>query len=88
MIIPFKAAVVCVDGSGGSLTSVVVQRPGLQAKQLVVRENGHFWHQQHVTIPVSAIVGVTEETITVSLKRHSIDALPADRPAPFVSFPL
>ncbi len=206
MIIPFNAAVVCADGYGGSITGVVVQRPGLQAKQLVVRENGllfidhlvplswllnssphhielrctrselaalessgesdlsveaallyrysacqygvwpcppvafpnqqtrsrlatgdlmlsertrlkaidgdvgpvrelavdpytyrivqmifqkgHFWHQQHVTIPVSAIVGVTEEAITVSLKRHGIDALPADRAAPFVSFHL
>lgn len=200
MIIPFNAAVICADGSGGSITSVVIQQLGLQARQLVVRENGfpfidhvvplsrllnssshrielrctrdelaalepsdeaavsldtaslyrypiygvwpcppvaflnqetrshlaagdvmvsertrlkaidgdvgpvcelavdpntyrivqvivqegHFWHQKHVTIPASAIVGVTEETITVSLKRHSIDALPVDGSAPFL----
>ncbi len=202
MIIPFNAPVVCADGSGGSITSVVVRQLGLQVKELVVRENGfpfidhlvplswllnssshrielrctrdelaalepsdesaaslnavplyryplweygvwpcppvaflnqetrsrlaagdvilseqtrlkaidgavghacglavdpntyrivqvifqegHFWHQQHVTIPTSAIVGVTEETITVLLKRHSIDALSVDRSASFL----
>ncbi len=200
MIIPFNAPVVCADGSGGSITGVVVQRPGLQVKQLVVRENGflfidylvplswvrrssshqielrctrgelaalesseepdlslgaaalyryatweygvwlcppvaflnqpsrshlatgdlmfsertrlkaidgdvgharelavdpdtyrivhvsfqkgHFWNQKRVTIPASAIISVTEETITVSLKRHTIDMLPAAGLAP------
>ncbi len=201
MIIPFNAAVVCVDGAGGSITSVVIRRLGLQVKELVVREkrfpftdhlvplgwllntsshqlmlrctrdelaaleptgeaegslvavqwyrsasweygvwpfppavilnqqsrsplaagdlilsestqlkafdghighacglnvdpstccitqvifqDGHFWHQKRMTIPASAIIDVTEETIAVSLNRHSIDALSVHRPATF-----
>ena len=71
-----------IDGDVGPVCEIVVDPNTYRIVQIIVQE-GHFWHQKHVTIPTSAIVGVTEETITVSLKRHSIDALPVDGSAPF-----
>ncbi len=74
-----------IDGDVGHACELVVEPNSYRALQ-VIFQAGHFWRQKRVTIPASAITRVTEEAITVSLNRRSIDALPADRPAP--RFPL
>ncbi len=70
-----------MDGKVGHVHELDIDPDTDRIVQVIVRE-GRLWHQKHVTIPVSAIVGLTEEAISVSLDRHSIEALPADKPAP------
>jgi hypothetical protein len=45
---------------------------------LVVRA-GHLWKLREVTLPIEAISRVESDTMTVSLSRDEIDALPAER---------
>jgi sporulation protein YlmC with PRC-barrel domain len=42
---------------------------------LVLRE-GHLWGQKDVTIPVSEIQRIEEDTVYLKLDKHSIEKLP------------
>lgn len=68
-----------LDGDVGYARELAVEPDTYRITQ-VTFQIGHFWHQRRVTIPAAAIVDVTEETITVSLKRRSLAALSVDRP--------
>jgi len=63
-----------LDGDVGHACELAVD-PETYRIMLVTFLGGHFWHLKHVTIPAVAIADVTEERITVSLKRHSLAAL-------------
>ncbi len=80
LILSDRTHLKAMDGNVGHVHELDIDPDTDRIVQVTLRE-GRLWHQKHVTIPVAAIVGVTEEAITVALDRHSIEALPADKPA-------
>ena len=73
MIIPFNAAVVCADGAGGSITSVVIRRLGLQVKELVVREKGFSFIDR--LVPVGWLLNSASHPLMLRCTRKELAAL-------------
>jgi sporulation protein YlmC with PRC-barrel domain len=64
------------DGHVGRVDEFLVDPVDSRITHLVLRE-GHLWGQKDVTIPVSQIDRIEEDTVYLKLDKHGIEALPA-----------
>jgi hypothetical protein len=70
------ARVEATDGHVGRVDEFLVDPVDTHITHLVLRE-GHLWGQKDVTIPVSHIDRIEEDTVYLKLDKHSVEALPA-----------
>jgi uncharacterized protein YrrD len=70
------AHVEATDGRVGRLDEFLVDPVSDQVTHLVLRE-GHLWGKRDVTIPVSEIDHLEENTIYLKLNRDQVEALPS-----------
>ena len=70
------ARVEAVDGHAGRLDEFVVDPVTEKVTHLVMRE-GHLWGQRDVTIPVSEIDHLEEDTIYLRLSKNLLGILPS-----------
>jgi sporulation protein YlmC with PRC-barrel domain len=70
------ARVEATDGHVGRLDEFLVDPVTEQVTHLVLRE-GHLWGQRDVTIPVSEIKRLEENTIYLKLNNDQVEALPS-----------
>jgi sporulation protein YlmC with PRC-barrel domain len=70
------ARVEATDGHVGRVDEFLVDPVDTHITHLVLRE-GHLWGQKDVTIPVSQIDRIEEDTVYLKLDKHSVEALPA-----------
>jgi len=70
------ANVEATDGRVGRVDEFMINPADDAISHLVLRE-GHLWGQKDVTIPVSQIDHIEEDTVFLKLDKHSIEALPA-----------
>ncbi|MGD8791093.1 MAG: PRC-barrel domain-containing protein [Anaerolineae bacterium] len=70
------ARVEATDGRIGRLDEFIVDPTTEQVTHLVMRE-GHLWGQRDVTIPVSEIERLEEDTIYLKLNKRQVEALPS-----------
>jgi sporulation protein YlmC with PRC-barrel domain len=70
------AHVEAADGHVGQVDEFLVDPRDGHITHLVMRE-GHLWGQKDVSIPVSAIDHIEEDTVHLKLSRSEIKALPA-----------
>jgi sporulation protein YlmC with PRC-barrel domain len=70
------ARVEATDGHVGQVNDFLVDPVSARITHLVLRE-GHLWGQKDVTIPVSEIERIEEDTIYLKLDKCGIEALPA-----------
>lgn len=71
-----NARVKAINGTVGRLREFLVDTADGQITHLVLRE-GHIWGQEEVTISVSEIDRLDEETVYLKLDKRAIAALPA-----------
>jgi sporulation protein YlmC with PRC-barrel domain len=64
------------DGHVGQVDEFLVNPVNGYISHLILRE-GHLWGQKDVTIPVSQIARIEENTVYLKLDRRGIEALPA-----------
>jgi hypothetical protein len=69
------AKVEATDGYVGLVDELLINSNNMQATHLVLRERNMF-EQREITIPVSQIDHVNEDTIYLKLDRQSIEELP------------
>jgi len=67
--------VAATDGDVGKVDEFLVDPENDAITHLVLRE-GHLWGQKDVTIPVSEIGKITEETVYLKLDKKAIESLP------------
>jgi len=63
------------DGHAGRVDEFLINPTDEHITHLVLRE-GHLWGQKDVTVPISAIDHIEEDTVYLNLSKHSIEALP------------
>jgi sporulation protein YlmC with PRC-barrel domain len=63
------------DGDVGQVDEFLVDPTNMHISHLVLRE-GHLWGQKDVTIPLSVIERIEEDTVFLKLDRASIERLP------------
>jgi hypothetical protein len=76
MAIRRGARVEAADGHLGRVDEFSVDPLSGHITHLVMRE-GPLWHQQDVTIPVSEIERIEEQTVHLKLTRAEVEALPS-----------
>jgi sporulation protein YlmC with PRC-barrel domain len=64
------------DGHIGRVDEFLVDPANGQITHLVLRE-GHLWGQRDVTIPVSEIDHIEQDTVYLKLDKHGVGALPS-----------
>jgi len=64
------------DGHAGKVDELIVDPADEHITHLVLRE-GHLWGQKDVTIPVSGIDRIEDDTIYLKLDKHTIESLPS-----------
>lgn len=64
------------DGAVGRVDEFLINPETGQISHLVLRQ-GHLWGQRDVTIPLSAIDRIEEDTVYLSLDKKSIERLPS-----------
>jgi sporulation protein YlmC with PRC-barrel domain len=69
------ARVEATDGRVGRLDEFLVDPANEHVTHLVMRE-GHLWGRRDVTIPVSEIDLIEEDTIYLKLDKEQVGALP------------
>ncbi len=69
------ARVQATDGDVGHVDEFLVNPDGDLITHLVLRE-GHLWGRKDVSIPVSAIDLIEEDTVFLSLSKDDVEALP------------
>ncbi len=65
-----------IDGLIGRVDELLVDPTNGHVTHLVLRE-GHLWGQKDITIPVSEIDRIENDTVYLKLDKHAIEALPA-----------
>lgn len=70
------ARVEATDGRVGRVDEFLVD-PGTERVTYLVMREGHLWGKRDVTIPVSAIDHLEEDTIYLKLDKHQVGALPS-----------
>jgi sporulation protein YlmC with PRC-barrel domain len=70
------ARVEATDGHVGRVDEFLVDPRDEQITHLIMRE-GHLWGQKDVSIPLSAIDHIEEDTVHLKLSKSEIEALPA-----------
>lgn len=68
------ARVEATDGRVGHVDEFLVD-PGTERVTYLVMREGHLWGKRDVTIPVSAIDHLEEDTIYLKLDKHQVGAL-------------
>jgi sporulation protein YlmC with PRC-barrel domain len=63
------------DGRAGQVDEFLVDPESGQITHLVLRE-GHLWGQKDVTIPISEIDRIKENTVYLKLDKSQVEALP------------
>jgi len=76
LAVRWGARVQATDGHVGSVDEFLVSPVDGHITHLVLRE-GHLWGQRDVTIPVSEIDRIKEDTVYLKLDKRRIEALPA-----------
>jgi sporulation protein YlmC with PRC-barrel domain len=69
------AHVRAIDGRVGRVDEFLVDPVSEHITHLILRE-GHLWGQKDVTIPVSEITHIEEDTVHLKLTKKQIEALP------------
>jgi sporulation protein YlmC with PRC-barrel domain len=69
------AHVRAIDGRVGRVDEFLVDPVSEHITHLILRE-GHLWGQKDVTIPVSEIAHIEEDTVHLKLTKKQIEALP------------
>jgi len=70
------ASVEATDGHVGRVDEFLINPIDNAITHLVLRE-GHLWGQKNITIPMSQIGRIEENTVWLKLDKHSIETLPA-----------
>jgi sporulation protein YlmC with PRC-barrel domain len=70
------AHVKATDGRVGQVDEFLVDPTNERITHLVLRE-GHLWGQKDVTVPVSEIDHIDEDTVYLKLDKRGVEALPA-----------
>ena len=70
------AQVEATDGRVGRVDEFLVDPRNEHITHLIMRE-GHLWGQKDVSIPLSAIGHIEEDTVHLKLSKSEIEALPA-----------
>jgi hypothetical protein len=70
------ANVEAVDGRVGRVDEFLIDPADDTITHLILRE-GHLWGQKNITIPLSQIDHIEENTVWLKLNKQSIEALPA-----------
>jgi sporulation protein YlmC with PRC-barrel domain len=70
------ASVEATDGHVGRVDEFLINPIDNAITHLVLRE-GHLWGQKNITIPMSQIDRIEENTVWLKLDKHSIETLPA-----------
>ncbi|HVP22123.1 MAG TPA: PRC-barrel domain-containing protein [Anaerolineaceae bacterium] len=70
-----SAKVAATDGYIGKINEVLINSINMQVTYLVLRE-GHVFKNREVTIPISQIDHVDEDTIYLKLDRQTVEGLP------------
>jgi sporulation protein YlmC with PRC-barrel domain len=70
------ASVEATDGHIGSVDEFLINPIDNTVTHLVLRE-GHLWGQKNITIPMSQIDRIEENSVWLKLDKQSIEALPA-----------
>jgi sporulation protein YlmC with PRC-barrel domain len=70
------AQVEAADGHVGQVDEFLVDPSDERITHLIMRE-GHLWGQKDVSIPLSAIDRIEEDTVHLKLSKDEIEALPA-----------
>jgi hypothetical protein len=70
------ASVEATDGRVGRVDEFLINPIGNTISHIVLRE-GHLWGQKNITIPLSQIDHMDENTVWLMLDKQSIEALPA-----------
>ena len=69
------ARVEAKDGHVGQVDEFLLDPSNMHITHLVLRA-GHVWGQKDVTIPVSEIERIEEDTVYLKLDKHSVERLP------------
>jgi len=64
------------DGRIGRVDEFLVDPVTGQISHLILRE-GHLWGKRDITIPVSEIERIEDDSVHLKLDKQSIEALPA-----------
>jgi sporulation protein YlmC with PRC-barrel domain len=64
------------DGHVGRVDEFLVDPTNGHITHLIMRE-GHLWGQKNVTIPVSEIDHIDEDTVHLKMDKREIELLPA-----------
>jgi len=75
LVVHRGAHVEAKDGRVGKVDEFLVDLSDGHITHLVLRE-GHLWGQKDVTIPVSEIQRIQEDTVYLKLNKHSVGRLP------------
>ena len=75
LAIPRGAHVEAEDGRVGRVDEFIVDRESEHITHLVMRE-GHLWGQRDVTIPVSYIKRIDDDSVYLTIDKASVEALP------------
>jgi len=70
------AEVEATDGPVGHVDEFLVDPENDHITHIVLRE-GHLWGEKDVTIPISDIDHIEENTVLLKIDKHKIEALPA-----------
>jgi hypothetical protein len=70
------SSVEATDGRAGRVDEFLINPVDNTITHIVLRE-GHLWGQKNITIPLSQIDRIEEDTVWLKLDKQSIAALPA-----------
>lgn len=70
-----SAEVRATDGWVGRVDEFLIDPASQQITHLVLRE-GHLWGQRELTVPISAIERVSEETVFLNIDKQTVQSLP------------
>ena len=73
--IPLGAEAECLDGPCGKTISIIPLTGHIS--HLILME-GHLWGKKEVTIPVSAIDRIEEDTVYLKLDKKAVESLPSE----------
>jgi sporulation protein YlmC with PRC-barrel domain len=69
------SGVEATDGRIGRVDEFMIDPQNGRITHMVLRE-GHLWGQKDITIPVSEIDRIEEDTVYLKLDKHEVEALP------------
>lgn len=64
------------DGEVGKVQGLVIDAGNYHVTHVLLQE-GHLWGHREVAIPISAVTGIDEEGMKLSLTKHEVADLPA-----------